>query len=71
MALDYALRPVLQSMGARHVVQGFLVVDRFIESDGDGVTTISGEALPGLSDVIDGFVRAVGHGLAPVEALTA
>lgn len=71
LALDYALRPVLQSMGARHVVQGFLVVDRFIESDGDGVTTISGEALPGLSDVIDGFVRAVGHGLAPVAALTA
>lgn len=59
LALDYALRPVLQSMGARHVVQGFLVVDRFIESDGDGVTTISGEALPGLSEVIDGFLRAI------------
>ena len=61
LALDYALRPVLQSMGARHVVQGFLVVDRYIESDGDGVTTISGDALPGLSEVVDGFVRAVGY----------
>ena len=67
LALDYALRPVLQSMGARHVVQGFLVVDSFIEADRDGVTTISGEALPGLTAVIDGF----GHVLsvAPVEVL--
>jgi hypothetical protein len=34
-------------------------VDRFIESDGpDGVTTISGDALPGLTDVVSGFRRA-------------
>ena len=59
LALDYALRPVLQAMGARHVVQGFLVVDRHIGSDGDGVTTISGDALPGLSEVVEGFVRAI------------
>lgn len=68
LALDYALRPVLQSMGARHVVQGYLVVDRFIESDRDGVTTISGEALPGLTAVIDGFTHALS--VAPVEVLT-
>jgi FMN reductase len=62
LALDYALRPVLQSMAARHVVQGFLVVDQYIESDGpDGVTTITGEALPGLSEVIDGFRRALAY----------
>ena len=59
LALDYALRPVLQAMGARHVVQGYLVVDAFIESDRDGVTTISGEALPGLTSVIKGFTRAL------------
>ena len=61
LTLDYALRPVLQSMAARHVVQGYLVVDRFIESDTDGVTTISGEALPGLTDVVDGFLQALAH----------
>ncbi len=59
LILDYALRPVLQSMAARHVVQGYLVVDRFIESDNDGVTTIGGEALPGLTDVVDGFLQAL------------
>ena len=32
LALDYALRPVLTSMDARHVVNGFLVLDRFISS---------------------------------------
>ncbi|MDQ4086155.1 MAG: NADPH-dependent FMN reductase [Actinomycetota bacterium] len=60
LALDYALRPVLQAMGARHVVQGYLVVDHFIETDGpDGVTTVTGEALPGLREVVDGFRRAL------------
>ncbi len=28
LALDYALRPVLQSMGARHVIQSHLVVEQ-------------------------------------------
>ena len=67
LALDYALRPVLQSMGASHVVQGYLVVDRFIESDADGVTTISGDVLPGLTSVVDGFLAAVRR--VPAEVL--
>ena len=47
-------------MAARHVVQGFLVVDQYIESSGpDGVTTITGDALPGLHEVIDGFRSAL------------
>jgi FMN reductase len=62
LALDYALRPVLQAMGARHVVQGYLVMDRYIETDGhDGVTTVTGDALPGLRDVVDGFRRALAY----------
>jgi FMN reductase len=62
LALDYALRPVLQSMGARHVVQGYLVVDSSIETGGpDGVTTITGDALPGLTHVVDGFLRALAY----------
>jgi hypothetical protein len=43
-------------------------VDRYIESDGDGVTTISGEALPGLSQVVDGFLRALGQAPVPVAS---
>jgi FMN reductase len=71
LALDYALRPVIQSMAARHVVQGYLVVDRFIESDVDGVTTIAGEALPGLTEVVDGFLAALDLGQRrPVRAVS-
>ena len=69
LALDYALRPVLQAMGARHVVQGYLVVDRFIETDGpDGVTTVTGDALPGLTDVIEGFRRALAYDAVQLSA---
>ena len=72
LALDYALRPVLQSMGARHVVQGFLVVDSYISHAGaegsDGVTTIHGDVLPGLEAVIQEFRTALAVGHLPVSA---
>lgn len=59
LALDYGLRPVLSSMGARHVVQGFLVVDRYLETSPAGALTISAEAQPGLTAVVDGFLAAL------------
>lgn len=38
LAIDYALRPVLTALGARHVVPGCFLVDRTIERlDGDAV----------------------------------
>lgn len=33
LVLDYALRPVIQSMAARHVVQGLFVLDSHIQWD--------------------------------------
>ena len=33
LALDYGLRPVLQSLGARHIVQSFFVLQSEIESE--------------------------------------
>lgn len=59
LALDYGLRPVLSSMGARHITQGYLVVDRFIETTPDGVVRISAEALDGLTAVVTGFLLAL------------
>ena len=38
LAVDYALRPVLTALGARHVVTGLFLVDKQIERSGDGVT---------------------------------
>lgn len=59
LALDYGLRPVLSSMGARHIVQGYLVVDRFIEVSTSGTITIADEALAGISTVVAGFRAAL------------
>lgn len=60
LALDYALRPVLMSMGARQVVQGYLVVDSQIETVGEsGVTKIDQQALGRLDLVVDGFLRSL------------
>jgi FMN reductase len=67
LALDYALRPVLTSMEARHVVNGFLVLDRFIESPTpaepspiEAPVNIHAEAEPALARVLDAFLVALG-----------
>lgn len=66
LALDYALRPVLTSMEARHVVNGFLVLDRFIESPTpvqddprEAPVDIHAEAAPALEKVVNGFLDAL------------
>jgi FMN reductase len=37
LAVDYALRPVLAALGARHVVTGLFLIDKQIERTADGV----------------------------------
>jgi FMN reductase len=66
LALDYALRPVLTSMEARHVVNGFLVLDRFIEAPSpvepsplDAPVNIHADAEPALIKVVDGFLDSL------------
>ena len=66
LALDYALRPVLTSMEARHVVNGFLVLDRFIEAPSplepsplEAPVNIHADAEPSLIKVVDGFLESL------------
>ncbi len=60
LALDYALRPVLMSMGARQVVQGYLVIDHLIETVGEsGVTRIDEAALEMLNRVVHAFCESL------------
>lgn len=73
LALDYALRPVLTSMEARHVVNGFLVLDRFIESPTpnepsplEAPVNIHADAEPALARVLDAFDVALGDTVARV-----
>jgi FMN reductase len=41
LALDYALRPVLQSLGAKHILPGIYATDAQISLSGEGVYQIS------------------------------
>ncbi|WP_030253673.1 NADPH-dependent FMN reductase [Streptomyces violens] len=52
LAIDYALRPVLSSMGASHIVQGWFVLDRDIAvQEGGGV-----HVAPGTREALDGVL---------------
>src|SRR3954454_20882061 len=75
LALDYALRPVLTSMEARHVVNGFLVLDRFIESPApvepsplEAPVNIHADAAPALLKVVEAFVETLGAPAARIVA---
>lgn len=68
LALDYALRPVLQSMGARHIVQAHFVCDSDIVSTDPLVLTAGAQA--GLDAAVSNFsysltsdpaARVLGH----------
>ncbi|WP_327046232.1 NADPH-dependent FMN reductase [Microbispora sp. NBC_01189] len=58
LAIDYALRPVLTSLGADHVVPGWFVLDRHIVLRDDGATLEPDAATP-LYRVADAFAHAV------------
>jgi FMN reductase len=54
LALDYALRPVLQSMGARHIVQGHFVAEPSM-TVADGKLVLDDVASIPLGHAIDHF----------------
>lgn len=62
LALDYALRPVLQSMAARHVVQAHFVAEAEVDAPdpgGDGLAEAVRNFLHSLTDRAD--ARWLGH----------
>ncbi|MEU0203848.1 MULTISPECIES: NADPH-dependent FMN reductase [unclassified Streptomyces] len=70
LAIDYALRPVLNSMGAAHIVQGWFTLDQDICVSDDGSVTVAPEAAQALDHVVDGFSAALG-GRPPLLVATA
>ncbi|WP_018686214.1 NADPH-dependent FMN reductase [Actinokineospora enzanensis] len=58
LALDYALRPVLSSLGAHHVVPGWFVLDKHIEVSATGVVLHADSEKPLLS-VVDTFAAVL------------
>ncbi|MFI6579679.1 NADPH-dependent FMN reductase [Embleya sp. NPDC050493] len=59
LALDYALRPVLTSLGADHVAQGWFVHERFVSVEG-GIEARNGIDAQGGPDAQDGITAQVG-----------
>jgi FMN reductase len=53
LAIDYALRPVLTAMGARHVVAGYFLIDRLVTETAEGVV---------LEPSVDAALRAIVEG---------
>ncbi|CAL9633569.1 NADPH-dependent FMN reductase [Streptomyces sp. enrichment culture] len=60
LAIDYALRPVLMSMGAGHIVQGWFTLDKDITVGPDGTLSVASAATEALTAVTDRFSAAVG-----------
>ncbi|MFI6445378.1 NADPH-dependent FMN reductase [Kitasatospora sp. NPDC050543] len=66
LAVDYALRPVLSSMGAGHITQGWFVLDRHISLREDGSTLIELGTDAQLTPVVEAFALAVERRTEPV-----
>ncbi|MEU7722149.1 NADPH-dependent FMN reductase [Streptomyces tibetensis] len=60
LAIDYALRPVLNSMGAAHITPGWFTLDKDITVDDDGTLTVAPGAAGALAQVTDQFSLALG-----------
>ncbi|MER5951419.1 NADPH-dependent FMN reductase [Streptomyces sp. NPDC001904] len=61
LAVDYALRPVLTSLGA-DVAQGWFVLDRHITVDADGAVSLAPETREALAPVLGRFRDALPGG---------
>ncbi|MET8244425.1 NADPH-dependent FMN reductase [Streptomyces sp. NPDC005202] len=61
LAIDYALRPVLNSMGASHIVQGWFTLDQDITVHEDGSLSVAPSAGEALTQVVDQFSAALGR----------
>jgi FMN reductase len=61
LAIDYALRPVLNSMGAAHIVQGWFTLDKDLAVQDDGSLAVAPAAPEALGQVVDQFSAALGR----------
>ncbi len=60
LAIDYALRPVLSSLGAHHILPGWFVLDQHIEPvAGSADVTLRPESGRPLYEVVDAWSRPV------------
>ena len=65
LTLDYALRPVLMSLGAQHVVAGLFVLDKLVERQPAGGIQLESTIATRLDAVVSDFVATVNRFGAP------
>lgn len=58
LSLDYALRPVVHSLGPRHVVQSFFLLNEHITVEGDALD-VHEDSASALRDVLEQFDKAL------------
>ncbi|WNC13818.1 NADPH-dependent FMN reductase [Brevibacillus brevis] len=56
LAIDYALKPVLSALGARHVLAGAFVLDSLVVRKEDGTTQVAEQAAERLRDSVGQLV---------------
>jgi FMN reductase len=59
LAIDYALRPVLSALGARHIVRGVFVLDEAIVSHADGTLGLHPDAAPRLDQAVEELIASL------------
>lgn len=59
LALDYALRPVLQSLSASHVFTGIYATDAQVPKDEDGEYQVGGEIAARLDDAVSTLFKEI------------
>lgn len=52
LAMDYALRPVLQSLGAKHILPGIYAIDSQIQLHADGTASTAPELQSRIDDAV-------------------
>ncbi|MBR7836653.1 NADPH-dependent FMN reductase [Actinospica durhamensis] len=71
LAIDYALRPVLSSLGSAQIVQGYFVLEQDITREPDGGAVLAADSAAGLTRAVSRFAEALalhhGAGFAPAE----
>jgi FMN reductase len=62
LALDYALRPVLMSMGAAYVAPAYVILEHSITPEASGGYALSEEGVVKLDEMAERFARVVSLG---------
>lgn len=68
LALDYALRPVLLSLGAQHVVAGLFMLDKLLQRSAHGELEVDASVKPRLDAVIHDFADSLAR-VIPARAI--